>query len=421
MSLKFTENLPEGLVRSMKKFTLIYIIASVIIYTAFVLTGIPSEVGTLYYKYAGFMLDGQMPYSDFAAEYPPFAMLLILIPGIFSWSSLSYQIAFGVMVYFFLLAGVYFVYGIAEKYTEKPGKIVDWYIIFTIALFDFAVDRYDVLPMVMILGALYFISKEKYPAAWAMLAFGTVTKLYPALIAPILLFYLLINKKNKDAVKGIVICLIIGIGSLLPFFIADAETALTFLTYHMDRGLQIESLPASIIMFLSIFGITDITYIFSFGSDNIAGSLPDSIAGVMMPLMIVCLLAAYVCYMMMCKKKTDDGFKGILLMSFLVIMIFMVVNKVLSSQYLLWIIPFIALCFILYSEKREKITLIMFGLSIAFTQLDMIVNYAFRGAGEELTVLGILVIFIRNIFMMIIFGYLIKVCSEKLVSSDKNL
>lgn len=418
---EFFSNLPDGLVRSMKKFTLIYAIAAVIIYTAFSLTGIASEVGTLYYRYADLMINGQMPYSDFAAEYPPFAMLLILIPRLFSWSPFSYQIAFGFMAYLFLLAGLYFIYGIAERYTENPVKCVNWYIIFTIALFDFAVDRYDVFPMVMVLGALYFISKEKYAGAWAMLALGTVTKLYPALLAPILLFYLLSKKKNSESMKGVAICLVIGIGSLLPFFITDVETALSFLTYHMDRGLQIESLPASAIMFLSVFGLTDITYNFSFGSDNIAGVLPDAVAGIMMPLMIVALLATYIVYLRKCMKNSDDGFKGILIASTLVVMIFMIVNKVLSSQYLLWIIPFVALGFIVFSEKIDKRNLILFGGSIALTQLDLIVNYAFRGAGEELSILGILVILIRNILMVIMLWYVVRRFSKGFAPSDEGL
>ena len=65
----------------MVKFTKIFLIAAVIFYAAFRFSGIDSEVGTLYFSYAEAMVSGRMPYSGFDAEYPPFAMVLILLPA----------------------------------------------------------------------------------------------------------------------------------------------------------------------------------------------------------------------------------------------------------------------------------------------------------------------------------------------------
>ena len=167
-------NMDGSLESEVRKFTLIFAIACAIIYSAFRISGVPSEVGTLYYGYADAMLDGRMPYSGFPAEYPPFAMLLILIPGLFSFSSFSYQIAFGVMVYLFLLAGLVCVHRIAETYSERPSVYTDVYIVLCVCILELILDRYDIFPVIMCLAALYFIRMDRMNLAWVMIALGTL-------------------------------------------------------------------------------------------------------------------------------------------------------------------------------------------------------------------------------------------------------
>lgn len=405
--------------RQLVKFSKIYLIAAVVLYVAFLLTGIPSEVGGLYFRYAEAMVSGNMPYSGFDAEYPPFAMVLILLPRLISFSPFTYQIAFGLEVYFFLLAGVYWTYRIAEKYTAKPSRCTDLFTIFSIILFDLALDRYDVFPMIMLLGSLYFFSEKKYNASWVMLALGTVTKLYPALIAPIYLIYFVANKQYGEAGKGIGICLLVGVLCMLPFFIADPETMLMFLTYHMDRGLQVEAPVSSFLMLLGNLGLVDVSYVFNYGSDNIFGEIPDAVAKIMMPLMIVCILALYTVYAARCSKNKDgDCIPGIVVASFATIMIFMLVNKVLSSQYLIWMIPFTAIIMILWERKISKNMGVLFAVSVALTQVNLIVNYAFRDAGEPFSLLGILIIVVRNAALLWMLYYLVRELLRKVGPSS---
>ena len=395
----FLKDMDPGLRQSILKFTEIFAFAAVIFFTAFRFSGIDSEVGTLYFRYAENMVSGKMPYSDFDAEYPPFAMLIILIPRLYSFDSFSYQVAFGILVYAFLLAGLVWTYRIAEKYTDKPGRAADYFLVFTLVLLDFVLDRYDVFPMIMLVGSLYFFSREKYAASWIMLALGTVTKLYPALAAPIYLIYFIKKKEYGQAFKGVGICLVIGIASMLPFFIADPESSLMFLTYHMDRGLQTEAPVSCILMLLGNLGVIDVSYIFSYGSDNIYGSVPDAIAKVMMPLMVVCVLAVYVVYAIR-SKEDREPFADIHYAAFAAVMAFMLANKVLSSQYLIWMIGFMAVTMFLIPRKKRSSTGWLFIATVALTQLNLVVNYAFRDAGEEFTLFGILILVARNALLI---------------------
>ena len=401
----------------MLKFAKLYGILMIGYYIVFYLSGIVSET-TLYYGYADRMVHGEMPYSDFDAEYPPLSLLLLLIPRLLSFNELSYQIVFGVMAYLSLIAATYFVYRIAEMYTNRPSRYTDVFLIFCVLFVDFILDRYDVFPMVLSLGAVYFFLTNRRPAAWVLLAMGTMIKLYPALLAPVFLIHLLYRREYTEAAKGVGICLVIGILCMLPFVIADPDTALMFITYHADRGMQVESVVSSFIMFLSLFGLTDITYYFGSGSDNIAGALPDACADVMLPLMALALIAAYAVYAYTLKRYRERGetdvMPPLIMTCFAVIFIFMTVNKVLSSQYFIWIIPFVVfmMMFIPSGVKTQIMTL--FISILLMTQLNMVVNYAFRAAGEAFGTAGVLVVFLRNILVMVFMVILIRMGYEQL-------
>ena len=412
--------MPADLRHQLLKFTKIFVIAAAVFYTAFTLSGIDSEVGTLYFRYAEQMVSGKMPYSGFDAEYPPFAMVIILLPRLISFSSLTYQIAFGLEAYAFLLAGVYWTYRIAEQHTDKPSKYTDLFIIFTLILFDFVLDRYDVFPMIMLLGATYYFSRKNYTAAWLLLALGTVTKLYPALIAPIFLIWLISRRQYREATKGVGICLAVGILCMLPFAITDTDSMLMFLTYHMDRGLQTEAPVSTVLMLLGYFDIVDVSYIFNYGSDNIYGAVPDAVAKWMMPLMIVLMLSLYAAYAWMSRrcKEGDDGMPAVYIASFMAVMIFMLVNKVLSSQYLVWIIPFVAIMMMFAKRRVAKKAEILFVASVVLTQMDLVVNYAFRDAGEAFSLFGIIILVVRNVLLVWLAGLVAIELSKHLRPSE---
>ena len=408
--MKLFADVNEGLRKQIKKFTIIFLIVAIIFFAIVQTFNLPSEVSGLYFGYAEKMASLQMPYSDFPAEYPPLAMLLIFIPRLFSFSPFTYEIAFGVMVYIALLAGLICTYKLADMYSDKPRRYTNLYIILCICFFEFIIDRYDIFPTMMCLFALYFFKTNRMNLAWVMIAIGTMTKLFPALLAPIFLIYLCMNGKKKDALKGVGICVTIGIASMLPFLISDPETMLMFLTYHMDRGMQTESLVSSFLMLFDKMGLVEIGYHFNYGSDHIYGPIPDAIAGVMIYIMAMLIAATYVAYGMIVNKiEEKNTFLGIALASFAVIMLFILVNKVLSAQYIIWMIPFVVIICAIMDPIWEKRTEILFACALALTQLSFAINIGGRAdPTAPYPTIGILILVIRNIMLVILLGYMTK-------------
>jgi hypothetical protein len=284
--------------------------------------------------------------------------------------------------------------------------------ILSICLFDFIMDRYDIFPTIMCLAALYFIRFDKIEWAWVMIALGTVTKLYPALMAPVLLIHLCMKGRKMDALKGAGICLIIGCMSMLPFFITDPESSLMFLTYHMDRGMQVEALASSFLMLFGHFDLFDVGYAFNFGSDNIYGPIPDAVASLMLPLMSIALLTTYIVYWYILRKKlyTDD-YRPLVATCLAAIMLFMLFNKVLSSQYLVWMIPFVTIVVIGLKPEWNSSAICAFAISIALTQINLIVNYALRPVGEPFTLGGICLLMVRNVALVLLLALVFRTIS----------
>ena len=64
---------------------------------------------------------------------------------------------------------------------------------------------------------------------------------------------------------------------------------------------------------------------------------------------------------------------------------------------------------ILLSGKEDgKRAMYVFAASVVLTQLNLVVNYAFRDAGEEFSLLGIIILLSRNVLLFVLVYYLAK-------------
>ena len=116
--------------------------------------------------------------------------------------------------------------------------------------------------------------------------------------------------------------------------------------------------------------------------------------------MAATLLITYVAYWHISEKISEEySYQVLTAVCLVAVMIFMLVNKVLSSQYIIWMIPFITVLAMSMKPAWKRMSICAFVVSIALTQINLIVNYAMRGAGEPLSTFGISVVLIRNLLL----------------------
>jgi len=390
--------------------------ATIVFLLVFYLTGTESEVAETYFPYADELVRGSIPQM----EYPPFALMFIAIPRLFAGTTFGYEIAFAAEAFVFFMIGLIVTRKLAKRYCRNQNAMMLFYTVLMVLMVEFVLDRYDIFPAILTFLSFYCLVTKRYAYAFALLSIATMTKLYPAVLFPIYLIPFISNRDWSNTLRGAGAFFITAFVIVLPFLFFEPAAVFYFLSYHMDRPLQVESTAASFIAFASILGLTNTWVEFGFGSDNLMGPWSDAAASCLTSLIMFSVILIYVWYAYMLsklrKEEHDNENNRIILMSgatLLSILAFIICGKVFSPQYMVWIIPFIVFILMTSIDRVSKRYII--GLSVAailLTQLNYVVNMGISGGGDGITDLGMIIILARNIMVIVFFVYIMRKCGE---------
>jgi len=183
--------------------------------------------------------------------------------------------------------------------------------------------------------------------AGACLAAGIATKLYPIVFAPIILARYLARGERGRAFRFAGFTCGATLLIFAPFSLAARADFLSFVRYHQLRGLQIESVPAGLLMLGHAFGFGEVGVVENFVALHLVSPASAAVMRLLFPLFLVGLasvaLLAFARFRyerIAMGQPRDQTLIGYALVSLL---IFMLTNKVLSPQFVIWLLPFIAL------------------------------------------------------------------------------
>ena len=375
-------------------------------------TGIDTEVMNYRYGNAQEIFSGTVP----ATEYPPLALVFIALPMVFADTPFGYNVAFIVEMLIFMVAGLFLSSKLATDLGRDAKQGMLLYTVLMILMLEFVLDRFDVIPAVMTLGALHLFLSGRRELAFLLLALGTLTKLYPALLFPVLIVFLWFNGERRDMLRGALVFIGTGAVAVAVCMATNPDLITGFMGYHGDRPLQIESVASSLVYLLSIPGLTDVwiqsaTDPGSFLSDNLRGPLPDAVASMMMPVMVVAIIGVCVLYVWRRRSSSDEGMGLAALAMLGCLMAFVVFNKVFSSQYLIWLIPSVLLVLLVSDERLSKRLNVSVLAMFVLTQLNFAYNVGYLGGGANIGDLGMMVILARNLVAV----YILYLCVSGIV------
>ncbi len=318
-----------------------------------------------YYVNAGDVLDGKMPYSESRFEYPPLSLVFMLTPRILTWDLNSFHYGCAVLTYVFIIIGSYFLTRMAD---ERIGcRWQTHLILLCTVVFGsyFVIARNDVYPTVMAIIALWLYLDHRYAPAFVVMSLAAMTKLYPALFLLPMIMPFLIRRDWRNLGIAFICVAVTGLIVESPFLLTDPDTAFAYLTYHSDRGIQVESVASSFFMVFNMFFPGDLAVVFNYGSDNITGVGPDALAPYMNSIMWI-VLASFFLFMLIRSARAGLG-EGkamalIGLMCVTMLMLFITFSKVYSAQYYIWIallLPFTQLSCFGASHRREILMILM--------------------------------------------------------------
>ncbi|MCL2785812.1 MAG: glycosyltransferase 87 family protein [Methanomassiliicoccaceae archaeon] len=410
--------------------SVIFAVGCVIFFTVVTFFDMDSELMSFRFENANDVFNGIVP----ALEFPPLALVFFLIPRLFAADPTGYGAGFIVMIAVFFMIGLLLVSKIAEKLGKNQKLYMLVYTMLMVIMFEFVADRYDIIPVVFTLFALYCYVTKRYALAFIMLALGTMVKLYPAVLFPIFLIPLLMDGNKREALKGTAAFAAICAVVILPVVLLQPDLLTYFIDYHSQRPMQIESVAASLLYPFIMMGLVDRNFEYSFGSDNIIGPVPDAVASWLTPLMGVCVLFVYVIYAYVLrgtKGKGDESDRLYLLAGFSLIsvMTFIIVGKVMSTQYLLWTIPFLLMLMMFTPDRvNKRTTYILFIACVIAAQVQFAILSGYVGGGTALSEpsnalvvnIGLTVIIVKNVLLLLLLYHIARSVRERCLSVLRN-
>ena len=304
---------------------------------------------SIYYQDSRQLLRGLVPYRDFALEYPPLALLPFVLPRL---ATFGQPIDFSGYVWLFLVQNAIFSTLIALTIAQIRGLRAAWpalalYAVLVAVSAPLLPWRYDLFPALLTMLALLCVLRQRPGWAGIWLGLGVAAKLYPAVLLPIFGAYYLVGKNWSALLR-------LALGSagalavtLLPFVLIAPGPLLSFLRYHQMRGLQLESLPAGVIVLAHVLGMIPAKLVFNYGAlhvDSPAAAVALRWLPVVMVLVFGVVLAGV--WVRFCEEQAAGGrvtSESLIAYSLATLLAFIITNKVFSPQYIIWLLPFAAL------------------------------------------------------------------------------
>ena len=292
----------------------------------------------VYQRYGEAMTSGQVPYRDFRPEYPPAALPAFVLPAL--GPSDHYRTLFEILM---LACGMGIVALVAATLARVGVTGRELYAsvalaaLAPLALGTVVLTRFDLWPALLIAAAIAALVSGRDRLGFGFLGLATAAKLYPAVLLPVVLVYAA-RRGGQNALAALVVFMGTVCLCFLPFLLLAPEGVWASVERQTGRPLQIESLGAALLLAGKQLGLYEPTVISTFGSQNLAGSLPDRLASVQTLLQVVAVVAVWFAV-----TRARDPLAGLLAGSAAAVVAFVAFGKVLSPQFLIWLIPLVPL------------------------------------------------------------------------------
>ena len=351
-----------------------------------------------YERYGSVMEDGQVPYRDFAVEYPPGALPVFAIPALGDPSSETYRVRFEALMAFF---GQAMIVALAVALVAL-GASRRWLLgglafaaLAPVLLGPVVLSRFDLWPAALTAAALCALVTGRVRLGHVALGAAVVAKLYPAVLAPLTIAYVWKREGRREALvcSGLMLAVVAVV--FAPFVAVAPGGVWDSLWNQATRPLQIESLGAGILLVThQVFG-TGVTMESSHGSQNLAGTAPEVLAVLQTFVQWAALPATWVLF-----ARGPATRERLLLASAAALVAFIAFGKVLSPQFLIWLIPVIPLV----AGRRGLIASGLLAAALVLTQLWF--PYRYFDLALQFGALESWLVLIRDLVLVALFAWL---------------
>ena len=305
----------------------------------------------VYERYGDAMLDGRVPYRDFALEYPPGALPVFLVPalgdGPYAARFEGLMAAIGV--------GVVLVVAASGASAALPFVALAPLLLGSVVL-----SRFDLWPALLAVAALVLLLRGSSRFGSILLGAAAAAKLYPAVLAPLVLAHVWRTRGRREALVSGALAAGTFFAILLPFAVLAPRGLWESFWTQASRPLQVESLGSGLLLAAHHLLGLDVTVESSHGSQNLAGAAADAIAAATTAAQIVAVALVWGWYL----RGPAEANRAVRAAAASVAA-FIAFGKVFSPQFLIWLIPLVPLV----RGRRGLAASAVLALALVLTQL----------------------------------------------------
>jgi len=328
----------------------------------------------LYQRYGDWMMQGSIPYQDFAIEYPPGALPAFVLPAIGNSSSAgtppepyvvraAYRRNFEFLMAACGLASIALVAVALRRLgssTGRAGAALGLLALTPLLIGPVILSRFDLWPVMIALVGLVSILCGLEWAGFFILGLATAVKIFPVVLVPLACVWVWRRLGRRELAACLGIFFVALAACYVPFAIVAPDGVWHSISVQLSRPLQIESLgAASLVALHHLFGL-GVSTVSGSGSQNLAGTGSGAIAIVQTVLQGIALIATWVWF----ARGEADG-ERLTRAGAAAIVAFVAFGKVLSPQFMIWLSPFV----LLVRGRRGQVTAGLLVAALVLTQL----------------------------------------------------
>ncbi|MEU1406505.1 glycosyltransferase family 87 protein [Streptomyces sp. NPDC005728] len=307
---------------------------------------VPREVWRLYFRWYGVLSHGAFPAHDSTWQYPPGAGAVLLAPGLLPW--LTYFQAFVALT----LAADALIAAALVRVGTRPGRSLFGAALWTCGLpllLHVPLARYDV--QVTALAVISLLTAGRSPRAGGVLgALGALVKVWPALV--------LLGTPRGSATRRAWGSAVAAGAAGLALLAVSFNNPLAFLREQGGRGVQIESLGGTALNLARHAGWSGRSR-YQYGAIEMVGPHVHAVATASLA-----LTAAAFGLLLLWRLRArhwspatpyDAALAAVLL--------FTVTSRVISPQYMIWLIGLAAVCLTSRHTSQRPVALLILAAS----------------------------------------------------------
>jgi hypothetical protein len=286
---------------------------------------------------------GEVPYRDFALEYPPAALPVFVAP---TFSGASYDAAFG-----WLMAACGVGCLILVSLSRPDRFALPFVALSPLVIGNLGLSRFDFWPALLTVAALVLFRRDRNVIGAAVLGLAISAKLYAAVLIPLAVIWTVRRRGRRELVRAGGALIAVLAVAFVPFAVLAPHGLWSSLSGQISRPLQVETLAAS---FLLTFAHPVIMS--SHGSKNVVGY--DWLAALTSGAVA---LEAVTLWIAFARGPVQPA--RLARYSAACVCAFVAFGKVLSPQFLIWLVPLFALV----HGRRGLAAAALLAIAFAFT------------------------------------------------------